>query len=110
MENVLSWTNTKAHMQNAGLGGGKYPDFKNFTLDELLRYFGLYLFHGLSPSPKVEMKFQSSKEDPVNGFDFIFNAFGCKSWVAICQHKHFKAFMSAVNPTIPTPDRDLNPN
>ena len=46
----------------------------------------------------------------MNGSDFIFNAFGCKSLVAIRWHKHFKAFMSAVNPTIPTPDRDLDLN
>lgn len=109
MENVLSWTNTKAQMQNAGLGG-KYPDFKFFSIDELLRHFGLYLFQGLSPSPQVEMKFSSTKEDPVNGSDFIFNAFGCKSGHARRRHKHFKAFMTCVNPTIQPPDRDLNPN
>ena len=109
MENILSWTNTKAQMQNAGLGG-KYPDFKNFSLDELMKHFALYLFQGLSPSPQVEMKFHSSKEDPMNGNDFIFNAFGCKPGHAKRRHKHFKAFMACVNPTFPTPERDLHPN
>ena len=109
MENVLSWTNTKAQMQNAGLGG-KYKDFTNFTLAELLRHFGLYLFQGLSPSPQIEMKFKSTTEDPVNGNDFIHRAFGSQSGKAERRHKHFKAFMACVNPTFPTPGRGTHVN
>jgi hypothetical protein len=75
IENVLSWTNTKARMMNAGLGG-KYSDFVDFSLIELMKHIGLYLFHGISPSPQVEMKFKSSAEDVVNGNDFICRAFG----------------------------------
>ena len=57
IQNLLSWTNTKAHMQSAGLGTGTYDDFKNFELNEFMRHIALYLFQGLSPSPQVEMKF-----------------------------------------------------
>ena len=66
MEHALSWTNLRAMMENGGLGG-KYKDFKHFTLHELMKHIGLYLLQGLSPSPQVEMKFHSQSEDPVNG-------------------------------------------
>ena len=45
-------------MQNAGLGG-KYLDYEDFTLDELMQHTSLYLLQGLLPSPQVEMKFKS---------------------------------------------------
>ena len=109
MENVLSWTNTKARMNNAGLGG-KYHDYYDFTLDELMRHIGLYLYHGLSPSPQIEMKFHSSLVDPVNGRDFIHKAFGSLATKSIRRHKHFKCFFSSVDPTIQTPSRDSHPN
>ena len=75
MENALSWTNMKAMMLNGGLGG-TYNSFTPFSLRELMKHVALYLFHGLSPSPQVEMKFRSQGEDPVNGNDFIHFAFG----------------------------------
>ena len=109
MENALSWTNTKARMQNAGLGG-RYPDFKDFTLDELMKHTILYLFQGLSPSPQVEMKFKSSVEDPINGNDFVHKAFGGMSGKSSRRHKHFKAFFACVDPLVPIPSRDTHPN
>ena len=109
LENVLSWTNTKARMNNAGLGG-KYDDYYDFQLEELMKHIGLYLFHGLSPSPQIEMKFYSSLVDPVNGSDFIHKAFGSQAAKSIRRHKHFKCFFSSVDPTIPTPSRDTHPN
>ena len=36
MENFISWTNTKARMQNTGLGG-KYNNFVDFILDGLVK-------------------------------------------------------------------------
>ena len=89
LENMLSWTNTKARMQNSGLGG-KYDDFQDFMLEELRQHIGLYLFQGLSPSPQVEMKFQSTLVDPVNGRDFIHCAFRGFPEKAVRRHKHFK--------------------
>ena len=102
IENCLSWTNTKARMQNAGLGG-KYPDFEDFSLNELMRHTILYLFQGLSPSPQVEMKFKSAVEDPVNGNDLVHRVFGGQSGKSERRHKHFKAFFACVDPLIPTP-------
>ena len=52
-----SWTNTKAVMENAGPGGVLYPDFTPFSNDEVMQHLGLYILHGLSPSPQVSMKF-----------------------------------------------------
>ncbi len=109
MENALSWTNLKAMMLNGGLGG-TYSDFVPFTLVELMKHIALYLFHGLSPSPQVEMKFKSQKDDPVNGNDFIHMAFGSSPWKAIRRHKHFKSFFAAVDPRYPVPNRDRHPN
>ena len=110
IQNLMSWTNTKAHMQSAGLGTGTYDDFKNFELNEFMRHIALYLFQGLSPSPQVEMKFRSSADDPVNGNNFIHRAFGCKHSIAVRRHKHFKAFFACVDPTFPVPSRDSHPN
>ena len=109
MENVLSWTNTKARMSNAGLGG-KYDDFTDFTLDEIMKHVGLYLYHGLAPSPQIEMKFQSEVSDPVNGSNFIHKAFGGLPGKSVRRHKHFKSFFALVDPTISTPSRDTHPN
>ena len=109
MEKCLSWTNTKARMMNAGLGG-KYSDFVDFSLVELMRHVGLYLFHGLSPSPQVEMKFKTQFEDPVNGNDFVHRAFGGQSGKSTRRHRHFKCFFACVDPSYPTPPRDTHPN
>jgi len=65
MEKVLPWTNLRALIDNANLGG-KYKDFTKFTLDEIMRHIGLYLLQGLSPSPQIEMKFTLQHKNPVN--------------------------------------------
>ena len=109
MESCLSWTNTKARMLNAGLGG-KYNDYVDFTLDELMQHTALYLVQGLSPSPQVAMKFESQVDDPINGNDLVHRVFGGKSSMAVRRHKHFKAFFACVDPLIPTPSRDTHPN
>lgn len=99
----------RAMMENSGLGG-KYSDFSNFTLNELMRHIGLYLLQGLSPSPQVEMKFHSQAEDPVNGYDFVHKSFGGKPSLSKRRHKHFKCFLASVNPTIHVPNRASHPN
>ena len=109
VENCLSWTNTKARMMNAGLGG-MYDEFTNFNLTEFCRHIALYLFQGLSPSPQIEMKFKSNREDPVNGNDFIHTSFGSSSGRSARRHRHFKCFFACVDPTYPTPSRDTHPN
>ena len=109
IENCLRWTNTKAIMEGAGLGG-KYDDFTNFDIHEFKRHLGLYLLQAISPSPQIDMKFQSQQNDPVNGNDMVYEAFGSCPWKAERRHKHFKCFFSSVDPTIPTPSRNTHPN
>ena len=65
-----SFTNKKAYLYNAGSGGTQYPDFKEFSVDEIIQHLGVYILNGLSPSPQVEMKFDSQKKNPTNGSDF----------------------------------------
>ena len=110
VEDFLQWTNMRAIKENAGLGGKYSKDWKPFTLDEMMKHLGLYLFQGLSPSPQVEMKFCSQQEDPVNGNDFIHTAFGGMTGVSQRRHRHFKSFFTSVDPTIPVPDRNTHPN
>jgi hypothetical protein len=110
LEKVLSWTNFRARvLESAGLGG-KYADFTDFSLKEMKQHMGLCLFQGLSPSPQVEMKFASSAQDPVNGSDFIHNAFGGNTGKSTRRHRHFKCFLTSVNPRVEPPSRDHFPN
>ena len=71
---TLSWTsytNTNALMQNAGSEGEIYPDFKLFIPEELRKHLGVYIVNDLSPTPYLNMKFQSQAEDDINGNDFL---------------------------------------
>ena len=63
-------------MKNAGRRGGKYKGFKDFTKKEMMVHLGVYLLHGISPAPQIEMKFISSLDDPVNGSNICNEIFG----------------------------------
>ena len=69
-------TNLKAHLSGAGEGGVCYHDFVPFTIKELSQHFGLYIFHGLSPSTRVEQKFQPQGKDNLHGICFVYSSFG----------------------------------
>ena len=86
---ALSWTNTRARMENYGLGG-KHSDLNTFTLKKNLQNTGLYLDHALPLSSQAKIKFYPSKDDPVNGRDFIHHNFGYVTVLAIRIHKKFK--------------------
>jgi len=47
-------------MQNNSL----YADFEPFTTCELKQHIGLYILNGISPRPKIDLKFVNSKIDP----------------------------------------------
>ena len=49
-------------MMQAGEGGITYPNFKDFSVDEVLKLMGLQVSHGLSPTPQVSMKFKSQMQ------------------------------------------------
>lgn len=97
----------KVQLAGAGKGGTYYPDFTPFTVHEIRQHVGLYIFHNLSPTPKIEQKFQPQCKDPLHDRDFIVNAMG---YQLERHHKHFKAFFSVQNPTIQTPSRKKFPN
>ena len=105
----MSWTNLRVLIDNASLGG-KNKDFTKFTLNEIMRHFGLYLLQGLSPSPQIDMKFTPQHEDPVNGNDFVHTSFGGNVTRSRRHHRHFKSFFCSVDPRIPVPSRDTHPN
>ena len=83
------YTNTKALMQNSGIEGEIYPDFKPFILEYLRKHLGVYIVHGLSPTQEFNMKFQSQSEDNINGNDFVKRCIGP---AAVRRHKHFRRF------------------
>ena len=57
-------------MMQAGEGGITYPNFKDFSVDEVQKLMGVQVAHGFSPTPQVSMKLKSQMQDPINGNDF----------------------------------------
>ena len=94
------YTNNKAILENAGEEGKPYPDWTHFTCKETRQHISLHIFHGLSPSPRIEMKFKSQAQDEVNGNDFINRAFGPN---ATRRHKMWKSFLCVQNPALRPP-------
>ena len=70
-----SFTNKKAYLYNAGSGGTQYLDFKELSVDEIMQHLGVYILNGISPSPQVEMNFDSQKNNPTDGSNFCYNVF-----------------------------------
>ena len=102
-----TWSNAKALLANAGQPGGLYPEFKPFKVKEVKKFLALFMFQGLSPSPRVEMKFSTQGEDPVNGNDLVFRCFGKEGSYRL---KHFKKFFAVQDPLRVIPPRDIQPN
>ena len=79
---------------------------KPFSIDEVIRYFGLYMLNGLNSSPQIIRKFNSRLEDPVQGNNMCHNAFGPN---AAEQHVYFKGFLTLVNLKNPSPTSKADP-
>lgn len=106
IENWTSYINTKALLANAGQAGKMYPDFKPFTCDELKKHIRVVLLQGISPSPRVSMKFKLQKVDFANDNDFVRNNLGPN---AEHRHKHFKRFFGCQDPLKIVPPRSQYP-
>ena len=106
-ELLTKWTNLKATLAGAGKCGTYYTDCVPFSVEEISEHVGLYVFHRLSPSPRIEFNFRSHHKDKFHGNNFIHRSFGPN---AEHRHKQFKAFFSCQNPAIDTPDRSKAPN
>ena len=102
-----SYTNRKAWLENAGSEGHPYPDFTPFNPKEFRQHLGVRLLHGISPSPRIAMKFQSQQQNDVNGNDFVARSLGPN---ATRRHKHFRRFLACQNPVVPVPPRQKAPN
>ena len=87
-----TYTNRKVWLDNAGEEGCPYPDFLPFKPSELRQHLGVRIFHGVSPSPRLEHKFRTQGQDEVNGNDFISRSLGPN---ATRRHKHFRHFLRA---------------
>ena len=92
-------------MQNAGVEVEIYPDFKPFIPEELRKHLGVYIVPGLSPTPELNMKFQSQAEDDINGNDFVKR---CLVPSAVRRHKHFHRFFATPAPLIIPPPNSTN--
>ena len=102
-----SFTNHKTLISNAGQEGEVYPDYTPFTNDELRKHIGLYMVHGLDPSPQASMEFTSQEQDEINGNYFVKWSLGP---AATRRHKHFRRFFATQCPVNSAPTRSSKPN
>ena len=72
-----------------------------------MKRIGIYMLNGFSPSPWVEMQFDSQVENPINGNDIYNKAFGT---CATRRHKEFKAFFALQDPLNLVGTRKTQPN
>jgi len=106
MDQATTYTNLKAQLGNAGAGGTNYKDFKPFSCKDIRQYLGLYIINGLSPSPRMEMKFKPQAVDPVQGNDYIVNHLGAN---AERRWRHFKCFFALQDPRKDVPNQKVQP-
>ena len=78
------------------------PSFVSFTSIEIKKFFGLFILHGLSPSPRIEHKFKPRSMDPVNSNDFAFHTF---SRNAERRLRDFKRYFAVADPTVAPPNK-----
>ena len=84
-----------------------YPYYTFFTNDELRKHIGLYMVHGLDPSPQVSMKFTLQEQDEINRNDFVKRSLGP---AATRRDKQFCRLFSTQCPIKPAPTRSSKPN
>ena len=63
--------NLKETLAGTDRGRTYYTDCVPFSIEEIREHVGLYDFHGLSTSPRIEFKFRYQHKDKVHGNDFI---------------------------------------
>ena len=62
------------------------------------------MIYGLSPSPRIEMKYLSQEKDPINGNDFVSRSFVEQ------RHKHFLRYFGVQDPVMAPPPKSTEPN
>ena len=101
-EYFLKWSNEKSI--DMGIGDTLYPNFLPFKMDEFDRHLYIHYFNDLKPSPRIQMKFNSSSADPVQGNNFLSKIF---FHIAVWLHKEFKCCFACQDPWNPIPARNL---
>ena len=91
---------------NAGKKGSLYPDFNDFDTDELKPHIGCIILQGISPSPRVSMKFKTHGDDFANGKKIVCSYMGPN---AERRHRHFKRFFGVQNPIKVAPSKNNFP-
>ena len=94
-------------MAGAGEGGICYHEWKLFSPRELCQHFSIYIFNGLSPSPRLENKFRPHSENPVHGNDLVYHLYGPN--IEQC-HQRFTRFLAVQDPGIDIPAKNKYPN
>ena len=106
-EKWTTYTNLKAVLANADQASSIYSNFKPFVVDEIERFIGLFIFHGLSSSPWIDIKFNPQSMDPINRNDFVSK---CFSTNALQRYKHFKYFFTLADSRKPNLSKAVHPN
>ena len=70
-EQITKWENLKELIFGDGQGVIYYTDFRPFIDRKMFQKFGLYILHGIDPSPIVKIKFKPHSVNCVNGNDFF---------------------------------------
>lgn len=97
--------NTNARAAQAFAGEATYDEWAgDFSIKEMRQFLGLYVLHGLSPSPGLERKFD--KEDVANYNAFATTNLGSNPSRRLRQ---FKAFFGCQDPMKVAPDRRTSP-
>ena len=102
-----SYLNFKAQMVNSGQEGQLYPELNPFTVRETDKFLAVYILHGFSPSPRVDMKFKPQEDDPINGSDLVYRILGPNDER---HHRHFKYFFRIQDPRYFTSSKKTHPN
>ena len=95
------------YLSNAGTGGSQYPKWITFSIEEIMRYLGVYIANGLTPSTQMTKNFSTQSKEPIYGNDFIASAFGTNT---LRRHRDFEAFLVIMEPSQITPPRKTHPN
>lgn len=75
IEDFTTWENKKSYLSNSGTEGSQCPKWEPLSIEEIMQHLGPYIANGLAPCPQVTMKFNTQDKDPINGNDFLANAF-----------------------------------
>ena len=104
--NLAQWTNMKAGPSGAGETACQH-EWRPFTATEMRQIFGLHIHQGINPLPWIECKPRPQWIDGLCGNNFVHHSFKGN---AERRHKHFKAFLTCVDPLAPRQPRDVRPN